>query len=198
MFKFVKIKEKILHVFPYGSRVYGTHTENSDYDYIVVVEGEEELEYGIHEDNYNVTVYSDVTFRKLIKEHHIAALECIFSNKTEYEFVLDYEQLRRSISAIASNSFVKCKKKLMPGPDFNPYVGKKSMFHSIRILDEGIQIGEYGRIVDFSASNYLLPIIMEMNNWEEIKDYCQPIANEKKSKFKKVAPLDKDINNKKW
>jgi hypothetical protein len=195
-----KVKEPILYIFRYGSKVYGTNTENSDDDYIVVVEGDEKLEYGIHEGEENITVYSEFTFKELIKKHDIAALECIFSNDTDFEFELDLTELRRSISAVASNSFVKCKKKLMPGPDYNPYIGKKSLFHSLRILDFGIQIATHGRIVDFSKSNDLYHEIMsiESNDWEVFKEKYQGLANKLKSEFKKVAPMDKDIHNKKW
>lgn len=199
MYKLPKeIKEEVLHVFPYGSKVYGTATEKSDDDLIVIVKSEEDLTYGIHNDEFDIHVYSDKTFRDLIQKHHIAALECIFSNETEYEFNLDMEQLRRSISAIVSNSFVKCKKKLLEGPDYNPYIAKKSMFHSIRILQFGIQIAKYGRIVDFSSANNYYDVVMNMEDWETIKDTFQPIANKLKSEFKKIAPLDKDIHNKKW
>lgn len=189
-----EIKEEILHVFPYGSKVYGTNNEKSDTDLIVVVKGDQELEYGIHSDEMNVTVYSDKTFRNLLEKHHIAALECIFSNETEYEFKLNMTQLRRSISAVHSNSVVKCKKKLTEGPDYNPYIGKKSLFHALRILELGIQIAKHGRIIDFSASNHYLDIIMSIDDWEILKNKFQPISNKLKSEFKKLAPLDKDIN----
>lgn len=189
---FSQVKEDILYIFPFGSKVYGTTTEKSDDDYVVVVKGDSELTYGIHNDDFNIHVYSDGSFRQLLKQHHIVALECIFSNDTNYEFNLDLEQLRRSISAVASNSFVKCKKKLLPGKDYNPYIAKKSMFHSIRILDFGIQIAKHGKIIDFSSSNHYHDVVMEMNDWEIIKDTFQPIANKLKSEFKRIAPLDKD------
>src|SRR5690606_16367271 len=113
---------------------------------------------------------------------------------------LNLTQLRRSISAVASNSFVKCKKKLIKGPDYNPYIAKKSLFHSLRILDFGIQIATHGKIMDFSSCNHLYRDIMsiESDDWEIFKEKYTPLANSLKSKFKKVAPLDKDVNNKKW
>ena len=35
----LKIEEDILAIYPYGSRVYGTASEVSDYDYIIVTKG---------------------------------------------------------------------------------------------------------------------------------------------------------------
>lgn len=192
------IQEEILYVFPFGSKVYGTDTSKSDEDFIVIINKDEEIEYGLHDEKLNITVYSDSKFKNLIKEHDISALECIFSNKTHYEFNLDLEKLRKSISAVASNSFVKCKKKLIPGSDFNPYTGKKSLFHSIRILDFGIQIAKYGKIVDFSSSNHYFNKIMDIEDWETLKETFQPIANKLKSEFKRLTPLNKDSRNKKW
>jgi len=195
-----KIKEPILHCFQYGSKVYGNNTELSDDDYIVIVQAEEELEYGIHEGKENITVYSQKTFERLLKEHDIAAMECIFSNETPYMFEVDLAQLRRSISAVASNSFVKCKKKLMQGPDYNPYIGKKSLFHSLRILDFGIQIAEHGKIINFASCNDLFFEIMsiESDDWTLFRERFEPIAKKLKSQFKKVAPLNKDVRNKNW
>lgn len=198
MLQFPEIKEPILHVFPYGSRVYGTATEKSDYDYIVVVDSDKDIKYDFERDNTNVHVYSESVFKILIERHDIAVLECIFSKENNYEFKLDLERLRRSISAVASNSFVKCKKKLMLGPDFNPYVGKKSLFHSVRILGEGIQIAKYGKIVDFGASNHYLQEIMAIDSWEELRARFEPIVKELRREFKKLAPMDKDARNKKW
>lgn len=198
MLRFPEIKEPILHVFPYGSRVYGTATEKSDYDYIVVVDSNEDIKYDYEKENMNVHVYSESVFKVLIKRHDIAILECIFSKENDYEFNLDLERLRRSVSAVASNSFVKCKKKLLPGPDFNPYVGKKSLFHSIRILGEGVQIAEHGRIVDFGASNHYLAEIMDIDEWDELRARYEPVVKELRKKLKKLAPLDKDKRNKKW
>ena len=37
--KALKIEEDVLAIFPYGSRVYGTATESSDHDYIIVTKG---------------------------------------------------------------------------------------------------------------------------------------------------------------
>lgn len=200
MFSHPEIHEEILYVFPFGSKVYGTITEQSDDDYIVVVKEQKERHYGIHNDEVNIHVYSDASFQKLLEQHDITALECIFSQETTYDFQLDLHKLRRSISAVASNSFVKCKKKLMPGKDYNPYIGKKSLFHSMRILDFGIQIATFGRIVDFSSSNDLFHEIMdiESDDWEIYKERFTKRANALKSEFKKVAPLEKDETPKKW
>lgn len=188
-----QIDEPILKVYQYGSIVYGSHTPDSDSDYIVVVDSDEPLlYYSVREDDSDYTIYSPSYFIKKIKEHNISILECIFQSEDDpfvKHFTYNPENLRRSISAISSNSFVKCKKKIRDG---EPYIGKKSMFHSIRILMFGIQIAKYGKIVDYREANELLPIIMNMSEWDEIKFVCQPIYNELKSEFKLLVPLESD------
>jgi hypothetical protein len=187
------IDEPILKVYNYGSSVYGCVTEKSDNDFIVVVDSEETIYYSVHNDEGDFTVYSKPLFIRRLKEHHITCMECVFQCKNDpfvQYFKLVPDLLRREISAVSSNSFVKCKKKLAQGED---YIAKKSMFHSIRILMFGIQIAKFGRIIDYGEANYLLPIIMKMNTWEEIKDYCQSNFNHLKSEFKKLAPLEEEV-----
>lgn len=189
-----QIDEQILKVYPYGSVVYGCHTPQSDTDFIVVVASDEDIYYSVSEDDSDYTVYSRKTFIEKIREHHISALECIFQQPDDpflRYFKYDSEKLRRNISAISSNSFVKCKKKMREGEE---YIGKKSMFHSLRILMFGIQIANYNRIVDYTIANELLPTIMNMKDWEEIKLMNQPIFNDLKSAFKILAPLESEKN----
>ncbi len=179
--------------FMYGSRVYGTNTEQSDYDFIVVVKDKEIKnpleEYG------DVTSYSIEEFNDLIKKHEISVLECLFLNDdnvlkkdVDFEFILDKQALRSSISAKSSNSWIKCKKKFIIEEDFNPYVGKKSAWHSLRILDFGKQIADNGKIINFSSANHLMSDIMGLDSWDEIEQKYKTVYNNMSSAFKLSAP----------
>lgn len=188
------ISEKVLATYSYGSRVYGSHVINSDFDYITVVESDNDnLYYSVDSPCMNVTVYSENMFIKKIKEHRIDVLECIFQFEDDpylKYFELDSDKLRRAVSAVSSNSFVKCKKKLAQG---DVHVGKKSLFHSLRIIGFGMQIAEYGKITDYSIYNGYLKDIMSMSNdWDELRTKYKPIFNEAKSRFKVLAPLEEE------
>ncbi|UUV47028.1 nucleotidyltransferase [Bacillus phage vB_BanS-Thrax5] len=191
------IKEPIIKIYPYGSRVYQTDNENSDFDFMAIAQTKDtKLDYTFECGDVSIHVVSEHLFIKRIKEHHISYLECIFQDPNdEYRkhFELDLEKLRRDISAKSSNSFVKCKKKLNDG---EIYIGKKSMFHSIRIVMFGIQIAEYGEIVDYGCANHYLTRVMVMKNWESIKDYFQPVYNRYKSRLRELAPLESDQRRK--
>jgi hypothetical protein len=187
-----KIREPIIKIYNYGSRVYGCNTDKSDYDYIVVVESyNDDLYYSVNTGDKNYTVYSEQMFIKQIKKHHISVLECIFQNANDtYRryFELNLSQLRHSISSVSSNSYGKCKKKIAQG---DIYIGKKSLYHSIRILMFGIQIAKFGDIIDYSCANIISETVMGMSSdWDELHNKFRPIFNELKSNFKILAPLE--------
>lgn len=186
------IAETILKVYSYGSRVYGCNTEDSDYDFIVIVDSEDEnLYYSVEGNNNNFTVYSEKHFIKLIKLHKVHILECIFQSDNDpylKYFELNLENLRRSFSAVSSNSYVKCKKKLKQG---EVYIGLKSMFHSIRILNFGMQIARNGKIVDYASANIIYGMIFDIgDDWEELDKQFKPLYNSMKTLFRKLAPLE--------
>lgn len=190
---------------PYGSRVYGTATEESDYDFIAIDEGSwEKKEFVIN--NINITRYGINSFKDTLFQNEISALETWFlpvSLCPDIEklhkwfegvpFLMNFGTLRSSISQKASNSWVKAKKKLTVKEDFNYWVGKKSLFHAFRILDFGCQIAETGKIFDYShANNYWERIkAIDSADWQVYYDTFKKEFNELHSKFKKLAPKGK-------
>jgi predicted nucleotidyltransferase len=194
--KILGINDKdILNIYMYGSRVYGCNL-NGDYDLIIVVTGENYC-HQINRENIDATIYSEDLFVEKIKEHEISILECLFLpedkvllKRKDYSFDLDLSVLRSSISRKASNSFVKCKKKLTVEKDYSPYIAKKSLFHSLRILIEGIQIAKYQKIIDYSQANYLWEEIVnnKVNDWSYYKEKYQPLYNKLNSEFRIYAP----------
>lgn len=182
--------------YPYGSRVYGTASDKSDYDYIAIDFNNDSLPYKeIIEDNIHVHKYSYDEFKKELLLHKINILEIfylnysdIFRENKELNFKLDLKLLRHEISQKASNSFVKAKKKIEKEKDF--YVGLKSLFHSLRILDFGCQIAKNGKIIDYSSANKYWFDIVNFNStdWEFLKERYQPIYNSLATEFRKLVP----------
>ena len=193
--------DKAIGIYLYGSRVYGTYGADSDYD-VVVVSHIEEPVVQFKWFKLNCTVYSIIEFEKMLNAHEISVLECIFlPDEFKYKHYiegqigfgldqLDTYKLRHSISAKASNSFVKAKKKFTILEDKDIYVGKKSLFHSLRIPIFGKQIAEHRRIVDYTAANHYWPTIRDctIEDWEYYKKKYQSVHNNLMSEFRKAAP----------
>lgn len=191
---------KVLAIYKFGSHVYLTNNENSDEDYIVIAE-----EY-FDSQNINIHVYTKEQFQLKLDNHDIQVLECYFlglantnilkvDGNLSFDFNLDLHKLRTSISTIASNSFVKGKKKLTISGDYDLNLAIKSIFHSLRILDFGIQIASEGKISNYSSMNWLLEDLWKLSEqfqrdelWNAIDIKYRKLYNSKSSEFKALAP----------
>ena len=183
----------------YGSYVYETNTEKSDFDVIIVSDAVKNGEFEYTDDKISCKAFSVNQFKHLIKEHRIDILECLWLRETcrikrninfTPDFTLDLPTLRESISKKASHSFVKAKKKLTVEEDYDEYVGLKSLFHSFRIIIFGQQIATSGCITNYWAANHYYESIFSHHNadWDTLKKIYKPLYNMEMSKFRKVAP----------
>ena len=181
-------------IIPYGSRVYGTHNDNSDYDYMAIVPANRRANTGeeYRKNVTNVHIYNRYDFQQQLEQHKIHALEGYYLPdaliKSQFNFKLDLGKLRHELSAKSSHSFVKSKKKIEVEKDY--YIGWKSLFHSLRILNFGIQIATFGKIKDYGAINQYWFDIRDAQqyNWDYFKQKYQPIYNQLATEFRKAAP----------
>lgn len=175
------------NVYTYGSRVYNTQSDKSDFDFIVV--GETILTESKNTSWGDLHLFSKQDFVQKIKEHEISALECLFlpshlkQEIFQIDFTLNSEILRHSISQKSSNSWVKAKKKLEVEKEL--YIAQKSLFHSLRILTFGIELAQTGKIFNYNQSQLWKTVIdCPPEKWSSLK----PLYNSLKSKFKEVCP----------
>jgi predicted nucleotidyltransferase len=153
---------RIMNLYLYGSRVYGTNNKDSDYDILALVKSmDEHKEIAI--DNYNIHICTPDYFKEELANYNVVYLECLFApqwakllEKQEYHANICPEKLEKLFAEKAHVAWKKCKYRLSKGDN---YRGLKSYFHSIRIIDFGIQIIENGKIVNFSSCN---------NIWEKL------------------------------
>lgn len=191
-------RSNVLTIFPYGSRVYKTANEKSDYDFIVIFKNDTvKDEFAITKNNLSIHCYNESSFQDLLDRHKISALECYFLpnelillQDKKFNFSLHIDKLRLSISEKSSHSFVKAKKKFEVEKDRDIYLAKKSLFHSLRIIDFGTQIASKKKIVDYTSSNHLWEDIFTDPNesWDPYKEKYQPIFNSLMTGFRKLAP----------
>lgn len=193
----------IFNLYQYGSQVYGIADEKSDIDLILVCDFANEHETPIQWPGTDLTIWTAEEFQRLLDVHEPSALECHFLpshmaiRSREFEFKLDLGKLRQAFSAKSSNSWVKAKKKIEVHGEWR--LGLKSLFHSLRILEFGLQIAGNGKIKDYAAANRYWKCIMDQyhgrsewrqfTSWVDFKEYWQPHYNRLRSDFRLVAPL---------
>lgn len=185
-----------LNIYRFGSHVYRTNSEVSDEDYVCIV-GEK---FPSHDINFHV--YTKTEFQHFLNEHNIQMLECFFLPKehklketVKVNFNLNLNKLRSSISTVSNGSWVKGKKKLIVQADHNKYLAIKSVFHSLRILDFGIQIAKNNKIIDYSSINYIWKDILDISKdkdyfelWDVIESKYKKEFNSLKSEFVSLCP----------
>lgn len=193
-------KENITNIYIFGSSLYKTVKFNSDIDVLVIVKDKlselncQEKKSG----TYDFHINTETEFLKNLNEHHIKSLECIYSpiefklKEENLNFKLDKIKLRHSISSISNNSWAKANKKInMENED--TYIGFKSLFHSLRIINFGIQLCKNNEI-DFESQKELWNEIYEeyiyKKDWEYLKNKYKPIYNSLMSEFRLLAPKE--------
>lgn len=182
------------NLYEYGSIVYGNNTTKSDSDYVVVFDHNISTDHiSVDQHNIDLNILSPQEFQERLYDHEISVLECFFhgASHSDYEFDFKYnkDKLRKSISTKASNSYAKFKKKLKVEKDYDPYIAKKSLWHSVRIIDFGIQIAEHGCIKDFSSVNKYYEKIMDMDDdVDTIDKEFRPLLNSLKTEFRLLCP----------
>lgn len=192
----IKLNESdVIAIYPYGSRVYCNVRPDSDYDFIVITT--KKINEQFSDRLINVNFYTPEEHQKRLDDHEISALECYFLpneikliEKRKFNFKLDLSKLRHSLSAKSSNSWVKAKKKLTVEKDYDYNVGAKSLFHSFRIIDFGIQIAENSKIIDYGSCNKLFNNIMNQRTWDSMFDEYKGLYNIDCSRFRVLAPKD--------
>lgn len=185
---------QVVAMYPYGSKVYGTAVEGSDEDYITVLKYMPEKHEILDREGYSFVIHDEQSFQRGLWAHESYALECFFLDPSLrlkdalWDFTLDKRALRESISQKASHSFVKAKKKFEVEGDFKR--GKKSLFHSLRILTFGTQVAETGKIHNYQAANDMWWEIWTnpSNKWIDYQSVYRPIYNGLCTKFREACP----------
>ena len=201
-FYFVTENELIvssINIYEWGSRVYQTATEFSDWDYIAIVPDDfpkepDQYEFGHH--TYNIDHESDWLAK--LKRNSVEALVClslspkfIIKKTKSYPFTFNPDGANEAISERESIAWVKGKKKLTIEKDFDWRGGKKSIWHSLRLYMFGTQCAQYGSIVDFTEANsYYTDIVVAKHGntgkeeWEYLKESYHDLNNYWHSKMK--------------
>ena len=180
------------NIYVFGSRVYGTNTEVSDWD-IVIVGNNSVDSIEIKHEVFNIHVYTPKKFQEDLDWHMPKNLECVMApewaklkQEIDFKLVIDLPKLRHAVSHVSSNSWVKAKKKLTIADEYQ--IGVKSLFHAIRIPMFGAQIAATGLIGDFGCANWIWNRITQREwNWEALDAEFRAEHNRALTEFRKLA-----------
>lgn len=163
----LKIEEEILAIYPYGSRVYGTASETSDYDYIIVTKGAF-LKSGAFKQNaissddrkIQAVLYSRTGFIDALNNYEIGAVECIFLDSSQvllskWPFRIQKWDTKEMVDKIIQKASASWHIASRQSKDGFKAIGKKGIFHSLRILMFGLQLKEHQTIYNYSEANEL-------------------------------------------
>jgi predicted nucleotidyltransferase len=163
----LKIEEDILAIYPYGSRVYGTASETSDYDYIVVTKGAF-LKSGAFKQNaissddrkIQAVLYSRTGFIDALNNYEMGAIECIFLDSSQvllskWPFRIQKWDTKEMVNKVIQKASASWHIASRQSKDGFKAIAKKGIFHSLRILMFGLQLKEYQTIYNYSEANEL-------------------------------------------
>lgn len=183
---------KVRNIYLFGSRVYGTNKDTSDYD-VLVVAANLIAKDQIFTDKYNVHIHVPSVFEDDLREHDIISLECIWAPdsaklqiKKDYskDFVLNKVQLKSKILTQSHDTWHKAKMALNESDVLR---GKKRVGHSLRILLFGLQILRNGKIIDYKEANKLYNEILETDqyDWDYFREKYLSIKKELEENLKR-------------
>lgn len=185
---------RVKNVYCFGSRVYGTADDFSDWDYLLLGSTmQEHQEFKPEHDLMNVHIITPDIFKKRLERHEIQPLECVFApqefrllEKIDYlkDFKLNTNILKNIAFGESFTAWKTAKKRFDEG---DQYRGLKAVYHGLRILDFALQICDNKKIVDFTSMNYI---------WDEIKDTEEDDYYHYKNKyFPLKIKLEKKLRN---
>ncbi len=177
----LNIAEDVIGIFAYGSRVYGTATENSDYDYIIVTKGAFLKSGGFRQNAISSSdrkiqgvLYSRSGFIDAINNYDIAVLECLFLDRKDvllmkWPFKIQKWETKVLVEKLIQKASASWYIATQQIKDDYKEIAKKGIFHSLRILMFGLQLKEYGKIIDFTVANSLKTEIdnFDLNEFDE-------------------------------
>lgn len=201
--------EKLLKVFQFGSRVWGTAGPDTDWDFFVVIDGYEgkihpELDKSLVDFDVDVSVYSVSQWKELLLAHDMLILICeffpqpfVWKNTYDAGVQISLKTLVRGVSKEMGTCLSMSKQHFVKNGDKR--TGVKNFVHATRYISFGTQLATRGTLYDLGTSNTILKEAMEMLAQNRDKDYdfflsfYKPIIVDRGEKFYEM--IRKTIKN---
>jgi hypothetical protein len=178
-------EQEVVNVYVYGSRIYGTHTADSDHDYIVVFKAAM-LPSGAFKENAKSSVdrkiqiipYSRGGFKAGLEQFDISCIECLYLPsemviQKKWPFKLEKANSKEFAEKIISKVSASWHSAGMALQDGHYYHAKKGYYHAIRIADFALQLKDSNFTnIDFSTAKIYWNEISNVKD-EELKHYVK-------------------------
>lgn len=189
-------ESKVLNIYQFGSRVYGTNNDKSDFDVAIVFDGyfpakKNTLTYG----KFDVNFFSLKEFTELMEQHKMNILENVFApranvllEKVDFRamFKLDKVKLKDTLKFTVEECITTANRLWDEGVFMK---AKKKVFHAIRFTVLATQIARHGTIQNISEANGVFRDLMKarMNTREEFQKFYNPILSQAVNAFKSAC-----------
>lgn len=182
--------DDVLNVYLMGSRLWGTASDESDYDFVIVMKDTYNVSNGeilISVEGVDAYVCNLVTFDEGLVDHiliHLVALcvPTIFVWLQRHHFSFSFSehfslaQLRDTVSSEGLRTWRKAKKKFKD--ELKPDHSRKLIIHCLRELLLGIELASTRTILHFGAANHLFEEMKRETSeeWQFYKRKYKPIV----------------------
>jgi hypothetical protein len=169
--------EKIQAIYQFGSRLYQSHTENSDYDLFIIYD--DSVDSIIESTEYNISghLLCVKKFKESLDSHNAVITPMLWIDKQfiifendelfniRKSFMIDLKKLERGY--LREENICLLKSKRLYSSDKKKSL--KNLVHGIRYLMFALQISKNGKIDDYTVANsyYQKMISLEFDSWQE-------------------------------
>jgi predicted nucleotidyltransferase len=172
--KFNLSDDKIINIYPFGSRVYNTASPSSDWDFWVISKNNVYSNlFAETRENISIHLYDENTFLEFLNQNKVSALECIYLPKEllfkytkSFNFTLDIDKLQVNVKEKYRRDYTQAELRFKN----DDLVGcKKAIFHGLRTQEFGNQILKHGKIVNYNMQSLWNKILEEdFSSWQEV------------------------------
>lgn len=183
-----------------GSRLHGTASPTSDYDFLMVVADGTDLPLGtkVESENLDVTIFFHSEYKdKVIEGTDWQVIEPLWAPESNLlvskeDFLPFYERnlvnLRVAVATISNKGHSYAK--ILMTKEQNYYVAKKNLAHGIRNLRLGIQIIEHEGIIDYTETKEIYEEILAetSEDWAYYHEKWGAVAIKHQKAFVALTP----------
>ena len=195
-------KERIKKVCQFGSRVWGSLSNKSDWDFFVVIEDYNgpvhlELDLSLVDCDVDISAYSEEKWNELLAAHDMLVLVCdylpppfVWKDTCESRPKISLKTLVRGVSKEMSTCLSLSNIHFVKNGDKR--TGIKNFVHATRYLAFGTQLATQGRLTNLGASNATLQTALQTLANNDTADYeffsqiYKPIITQRTKEFQSM------------